>query len=71
MATITKGSTLKATSIGDSKCVWTASVLERKGNFVIALINGEIILKKVKSFNGVEYCMLMGNYSMAPTFKLA
>ena len=32
MKTIEKNTILKATSICDSNCVWTAKVIERKGN---------------------------------------
>lgn len=68
--TIQKGSILSATSICDSNCKWTAQVIERKGNFITALIDGEIVRKKVKvSFDGSEYAMLLGQYSMAPIFK--
>lgn len=31
--TIQTGTTLTATSIGDSNCTWTATVIERKGNY--------------------------------------
>ena len=68
--TIQKDSILTATSVCDSNCKWTAKVLERKGNFIIALVDGEIVRKKVKSFNGEEYVMLLGSYSMAPIFKI-
>ena len=68
--TIQKESILTATSVCDSNCKWTAKVLERKGNFIIALVGGQIVRKKVKSFDGEEYVMLLGTYSMAPIFKI-
>ena len=68
---ITKGSILTATSVCDSNCKWTATVMERKGNFVIALIQGEIVRKKVNVWNGEEYVFLLGKYSMAPIFTIA
>ena len=68
---ITKGSILTATSVGDNNCKWTATVMERKGNFVIALIQGEIVRKKVNVWNGEEYVFLLGKYSMAPIFTIA
>ena len=40
MKTIEKNTILKATSVCDSNCVWTAKVIERKGNFITALIQG-------------------------------
>jgi hypothetical protein len=68
--TIQKGSILTATSVCDSNCKWTATVLERKGNFIIADIQGEIVRKKVKVWDGEEYALLLGSYSMAPIFKI-
>lgn len=70
MKTIQTNSILKATSVCDSNCVWFAKVIERKGNFVTALIENEIVRKKVNVFNGEEYVYLLGKYSMAPIFKL-
>jgi hypothetical protein len=68
---IKTGTILTATSVGDSNCKWTATVMERKGNFVIALIQGEIVRKKVNVWNGEEYVFLLGKYSMAPIFTIA
>ena len=70
MKTIQKNTILKATSIGDSNCKWTAKVIERKGNFVIALIQGEIVRKKVNVWNGEEFVYLLGKYSMCPVFTI-
>ncbi len=70
MTTIQKNSILKATSICDSNCVWFAKVIERKGNFIVALIDNQIVRKKVNVFNGEEYVYLLGKYSMAPIFKI-
>ena len=67
--TIQTGTTLTATSIGDSNCTWTATVIERKGNFITAKINGEVVRKKVNVYNGEEFVYLLGKYSMAPTFR--
>ena len=71
MKTIEKNTILKATSVCDSNCVWTAKVIERKGNFVIALIQGEIVRKKVNVWNNEEFVYLLGKYSMAPIFTIA
>ena len=70
MKTIEKNTILTATSVCDSNCKWIATVLERKGNFIIASVNGEIVRKKVKVFQGEEYAFLLGSYSMAPIFKI-
>ena len=67
--TIQTGTILTATSIGDSNCTWTATVIERKGNFITAKINGEVVRKKVNVYNGEEFVYLLGKYSMAPTFR--
>lgn len=67
--TIQTGTTLTAKSIGDSNCIWTAIVIERKGNFITALINGKVVRKKVNVYNGEEFVYLLGKYSMAPTFR--
>jgi len=70
ITTIQKGSILTAISACDSDCKWTATVLERKGSFIIANVQGEIVRKKVKVWNGEEYALLLGSYSMAPIFKI-
>lgn len=67
--TIQTGTILTATSIGNSDCIWTAKVIERKGNFITAIINGEVVRKKVNFYNGEEFVYLLGKYSMAPTFR--
>ena len=70
MKTIEKNTILTANSVCDSNCKWTATVLERKGSFIIALVDGQIVRKKVKVFQGEEYALLLGSYSMAPVFKI-
>jgi hypothetical protein len=68
--TIQNGTTLTATSICDSNCKWTATVIERKGNFITAKIDGEVVRKKVNvDYKGEEYVYLLGKYSMCPIFK--
>ena len=69
--TMTAGSILTATSICDSNCTWTAKVISRKGDFITADLDGQLIRKKVKVWNGQEYVLLMGSYSMCPVFKIA
>jgi len=67
--TIQPGTTITATFIGDSNLKMTAQVLLRKGDFVTCLCDKQIIRKKVKvAFDGSEYVMLLGSYSMAPMF---
>jgi len=67
---IQPNTTISARFIGDSNLIVTAFVKERKGDFVIILIDGEIKRKKVKkSFDGSEYVLALGSYSMAPQFQ--
>lgn len=70
--TIKPGTILEATSVCDSNCKWEASVTERNGSFIKANLPGYgVIRKKVKiSYDGTEYVMLLGSYSMAPIFKI-
>ena len=70
MSKIENNSILTATSVCDSNCVWTAKVIERKGDFIKAEIDGQIVRKKVKVWNGEEYFLLLGSYSMAQIFKV-
>jgi hypothetical protein len=68
--TINTGATITARSIGDWDCIFTAKVLERKGQFATIKIQGEVVRKKVqKDSEGNEYIMALGTYSMAPAFK--
>jgi hypothetical protein len=70
--TIKAGTVIKAVSICDSECVFTAEVLTRKGDFVTLKVKGykDIVRKKVKvGYNGNEYVMALGTYSMAPAFS--
>jgi hypothetical protein len=71
MKTIQKNTILKATSVCDSNCVWTAKVIDRKGNFITALLDNQIVRKKINVWNGEEFVYLLGKYSMAPIFKIA
>jgi hypothetical protein len=69
---IKAGTVIKAVSICDSECVFTAEVLTRKGDFVTLKVKGykDIVRKKVKvGYNGNEYVMALGTYSMAPAFS--
>jgi hypothetical protein len=69
MTTIQPNTTIKATFIGDSDLTVTALVKERKGDFVILLLEGKLIRKKVKkTYDGREYVLAYGSYSMAPAF---
>lgn len=71
MKTIKPNTTISATLICDSNITINAYVIERKGDFVTLKVDGEknIIRKKVKkAFDGSEYVLALGSYSMAPMF---
>ena len=69
MKTIQPNTIITAVSICDSNCIFTAEVLTRKNDFVTVKVDGRIVRKKVqKSFDGSEYVLALGTYSMAPVF---
>ncbi len=70
MTTIQPNTVITAVSICDSNCIYKAEVLSRKGDFVTLKVMGEIVRKKVKvGYDGNEYVMALGTYSMAPAFS--
>lgn len=68
-STIKAGQTLTARSICDYECVFTAEIIERKGNFATVKAQGET--KRVKIYNNGdgEFIYALGKYSMAPIFR--
>lgn len=67
--TIEAGQTITARSICDYHCIFSAKVISRKGNFVTLFMDGVELIKKVNTnYNGEEYVMALGSYSMAPAF---
>jgi hypothetical protein len=70
MKTISPNTTITARSICDSECVFTARVIERKGQFAKLLIYGQIVRKKINvDSQGNEGIYALGRYSMAPWFN--
>ena len=70
--TITAGQTLKARSIGDADCIFTAEIIERKGSFVTVKAMGNMKRVKVqKDSDGNEFIYAIGKYSMCPVFRAA
>jgi hypothetical protein len=68
---MTKIKTLQTRLITDYNCILTADLLEVKGNYATILFEGKIIKKKIKtSFDGNQYILPLGSYSMAPSFSL-
>lgn len=70
LKTINPGTTLTATSICDSNCIFKADVIERKGNFVTVKIDGSTKRVKVYSNGESEFVYALGKYSMAPIFRV-
>jgi hypothetical protein len=69
MKTIKSNQTLTSRSICDYNCIFTLSVIERKGNFAIVKIMGNIKRTKVYvDMDGNEY-LHPEKYSMAPIYK--
>jgi hypothetical protein len=67
---IQANTTIKAISICDSNCIFSAYVIERKGEWVTLKMDGKTFKKKVKKgYDGTEYVLALGSYSMAPVFK--
>lgn len=69
MSPIQAGQTLKARSVCDYNCVFSAEVIERKGGFVTLKSQGLIRRKKVMTDDRGEYVYALGKYSMAPVFR--
>jgi len=68
---MTKIKTLTTRFATDYNCILTADLLEVKGNFATILFQGKVIKKKIKtSFDGSQYILPLGSYSMAPSFTL-
>lgn len=69
-AIIQVGQTLTARSICDSDCVFSVTVLARKGNFVTVKVMGnEKRVKINKEDDGSEYIYAHGKFSMCPIFR--
>lgn len=68
--TIESNTTITARAICDADCIFTAHVLERKGNFVTVKVQGEVSRKKISlDMDGNEVVYALGKYSMCPVFR--
>jgi hypothetical protein len=68
--TIKSNTTITAKSICDADCIFTAEVLERKGNFVTVKVMNEVSRKKIShDMDGNEVVYALGKYSMCPVFR--
>jgi hypothetical protein len=69
MNTIKSNQTITSRSICDNNCIFTLSVIERKGNFATVKIMGNV--KKTKVYvdmDGNEY-LHPEKYSMSPIYR--
>jgi len=69
--TIQTGQTLKARSACDHECIFTAEVIERKGNWVMIKTDSRGVKRKkiMLDHDGHEFVYALGQYSMAPLFR--
>ena len=67
--TIQVGQTLKARSICDGNCEFTAEVLERNKSFVTVKAQGIVRRVKVHNTGDGEFIYAHGRHSMAPVFR--
>lgn len=65
------GATYSCTSACDSDCVWTFTVARRTAKFVTLVDQqtGDTYRVGVKTWDGVEYALPFGSFSMAPSIK--
>ena len=66
------GKTYSCRSVCDHDCVWTYTVRSRSKNGKSVMLrdeNGELSMRRIKVFGGVETCAPRGSYSMAPTLR--
>jgi len=63
--------TLRTRSICDYNCIFTAELLELKGNWATIFIDGKKVRRKIKtSYDGTKYILPYGYYSMCPSFEI-
>ena len=70
MKLIESNTTLTTRSICDYDCIFSLTVLNRKGSFATIRFQGNEKRVKVKNDGDCEY-VKPGNYSMAPIFRAA
>ena len=68
-ATINTGQVLKARSVCDYECIYSLTVLERKGAFAKVVFMGNERRVKVKTDEDGNEFLRPENYSMAPIFR--
>lgn len=56
-------------SIGDADCIWICKVLSRTAKQVTVQVDGRIVKKGVKVYDGVECCFPLGSYAKAPKLR--
>jgi biotin synthase-related radical SAM superfamily protein len=69
LKTIKAGTTLTATSVCDSNCIFKAEVISRTEKSATVLVHGEKKRCKIHVYDGAEFIYALGQYSMCPIFK--
>lgn len=64
------GKTYYSRSVCDYDCVWAHSIAKRTAK-TVTLGNGKRCKIKINAFDGIEYILPLGNYSMAPMLRAA
>ena len=63
------GNTYTARSIGDYNCIISATVIKRTTKTVTANVDGEIKTFRPGIYDGAEYFMPWGSFSMCPSIR--
>jgi len=66
----TKNTILTARSICDHDCIFEVELLKRTAKTATVLVRGVQKRCKIHSRDGEEFIFALGQYSMAPQFKL-
>lgn len=61
------GKTYQANSICDCNCIWNVKIIRRTVKFITFQVDGEGIKRAgISVIEGVEKCLFLGSYLMAP-----
>lgn len=69
--TFRTGQTVSCRSAGDYDCIWTFRVTHRTAKFVTLTdtTDGKSYRVGIKTWDGVEYALPFGSYSLSPTVR--
>lgn len=65
------GKTYQTRSICDHDCIFAYTILARTEKSVTIKVNGQRVRRGLKMYDGAEYFMPLGSYSMAPIVRAA